>query len=872
LYRFCLNPFIFTRSVVHTFLRTTLLLFVCCLSVYVQAQNTLTAVQGKVTDARTGEGLPYATVQFAGEALGTRTDIDGFFYLETRLKTKKIQVTYVGYTTKEIAVEPGRKQTLNIALEEKSVDIKEITIRPEKYRNRNNPAVDLIEEVFKHKDQNRKEGLDYYSFEKYEKLQLDLNNINDKFRKRWYLRKFQFIFDNVDTNRVNGKVAWPFYLRERLLNVYYRKSPTTAKEYLVAEKQTGFGRDYDIDQEGISGFLNNIYQEVDIYEPTIPLLTTEFMGPLSGNAPLFYRFYIIDTVELEGKKYADVFFAPRNKSDLAFMGNLLVALDSTFAVKKVEMGISKDINLNWVSDLHFEQEFEFMGEGENRRLMLVKDALTMDLNILKRAQGRSLLARKTGYFRNYALGTPLPDSLFRTQIRLMRDTGAVSERPPAYWAERRYLPLNHTERTIDHMIDSIQKVPVFKVVMTTASLLTTGFHRFKNGVELGPVSALYSFNDVEGARFRIGGRTNQRLIRSLRTEAYLAYGLRDQRWKYNVMGTWAFNKRIPRMFPMHQMTVSYLKDLRNPAFGLENWMQDNLVTSFQRGVNDKMLFNEVFRAEYLHEYRTNFSYTLSMQRRNLPPAGSLFYAFLTPDGERINKYDLRMTEAGVSLRYAPNEKFYQGTTYRAAMLTRFPVFSLSYRTGIKGLMGSEYNYHRLAFRFRKMFFIAPLGRSEWTIDLGQTFGRVPYPLLELHQANQSYIFDWYSYNLMNFLEFASDRFGSLMINHNFNGFFLNKIPLIKKLQLREMCNVKLLYGSLSDRNRPTPENGLLVFPADAQGTPLLNTLGKDPYVELSLGLSNIFKFLRVDYVRRMTYTEQPNISRWGIRFSFLAGF
>ncbi len=857
----------------HSILR--FLVVICCLfqSIWIaSAQNApLTIVQGKVTDAQTGEGLPYATVQFTQEALGTRTDIDGFFYIETKQKARKIRASYVGYRSQDLDVKPGEKQQINIALEESSVNIREITIRPEKYRNKNNPAVDLIEEVFKHKDQNRKEGLDYYSFEKYEKLQLDLNNITDKFRKRWYLKRFQFIFDNVDTNRVNGKIAWPFYLRERLTNIYYRKSPKAAKEYLLGEKQTGFGRDYDIDQDGISSFLNNMYQDVDIYEPTIPLLTTEFIGPLSGNAPLFYRFYIVDTIELAGKKYADVFFAPKNKSDLAFMGNLLVALDSSYAVKKVEMGISKEINLNWVTDLHFEQEFEFVGNGENRRLMLVKDALTMDLNILKRAQGRSLLARKTASFRNYALSDPLPDSLFKTQLKLMRDTGEVSKRPPAFWEQNRHYGLNNTEQAIDGMLDSIQRVRAFKLFMATASLLTTGYHRF-GGVEVGPLTALYSFNGVEGSRLRVGGRTNTRLVKNLRLEAYLAYGLRDRRWKYNGIATYAFGKHVPRIFPMNQMTVSYLKDLRNPAIGLENWMQDNLITSFQRGVNDKMLFNEALRAEYMREYRAGFSYNLAAQWRNLPPAGSLIYEYQTADGQIVPKFDLRSTETGLGIRYAPNEKFYQGTTYRSPMLTKFPVFSVSYRTGIKGLMGSEYNYHRLSFRFRKMFFIAPLGRSEWTLDAGQVFGAVPYPLLELHQANQSYIFDWYSYNLMNFLEFASDRFASLMINHNFNGFFFNKIPVFKKLEWREMCNVKVLYGGLSGHNQPAPGNGLLLFPKGIDGKPLLQPLGAQPYVELSLGISNIFRLIRVDYIRRMTYTDKPDISKWGIRFSFMAGF
>ena len=341
----------------------------------------ITSIHGKVVDSRTNEPLPYASVQLPEAKVGTRTDISGNFLLETNRPATQLRISYVGYTTQNLDVQPGARNEITVRLTDETVSLREIEVRPDKYRRRNNPAVDLIGQVFAHKDQNRKEGLDYYNYEAYEKLQFDLNNLSDKFRQRRSLRKFQFVFANVDTNQVNGKVALPVYLRERLLNVYYRRDPQAEKEFITAEQQTGL-KGY-LDEEGISTYLNSLYQSVDIYDANISLLTTQFVGPLSALAPTMYRFYIMDTVEYQGTRCADVFFAPRNKSDLAFVGNLLVALDSTYAVRKVQMGISHDINLNWVSDLHLEQDFDFFGQGESRRLMLTKDEITMDFQLVR---------------------------------------------------------------------------------------------------------------------------------------------------------------------------------------------------------------------------------------------------------------------------------------------------------------------------------------------------------------------------------------------------------------------------------------------------------------------------------------------------------
>lgn len=845
-----------------------LLVTLCLLASNLLAQKSI-AVHGKVIDAQTKEGLSYATIQIPDLNLGTRTDIDGNFLIEVPLTNNQIRVSYVGYTNQTITIKPGQTNELIVGLVDANFNLKEVEVRPDKYRRKNNPAVNLINEVFAHKDQNRKEGLNFYRYEAYEKLQLDLNNVTDKFRNRRALRKFQFIFENVDTNQVNRKVALPVYLRERILNVVYRKNPKETKEYVLGEKQAGL--EGYVDGDGVSAYLNNMYQKVDIYDSNISLLGTQFIGPLSPLAPTLYRFYIMDTLEFQGARCVDIFFAPAIKSDLAFMGNMLVALDSTYAVRKVQMGISKEINLNWVSDLHLEQEFEFFGEGPNRRLMLVKDDISMDFQIVKSEKGRSILGHKTVSYRNYSLNQALPDSLFRNQLAsvIVKD---ATNRTVDFWEENRHNPLSKTENGIYKMVDSVQNVPAFRRASDIAILLLAGYKSLA-WFDLGPVNTFYSFNDVEGFRMRLGGRTNTRLVKNLLAEWYGAYGTKDKIWKYYGGLTYAFTNKVPRNFPMNQLTVAFQNEVQIPGQELQFVQEDNFLLSFKRGVNNKMIYTRSFRADYIRELQKGLTYTFSASRVDQTPGGVLNFDYRTSNDGPIQYLDqIITTEIGGSVKFAPNQKFYQGKTYRIPIDSKYPTFLIGVRAGFKNLLNGGYNYQIVTAKITKIFYIAPLGISDWTLEAGRILGTLPYPLLKVHAANQTYSYQLYAYNLMNFLEFASDKYVELSVQHNFNGLIFNKIPLIRKLKWREVASFKGLYGGLDEKNRPSDTNGQLRFPVDEENKTLTRTLENKPYIEASVGIANIFRLFRVDYVRRLTYVDAPNISKWGIRARFKIEF
>ncbi len=821
-----------------------------------------TSVRGKVLDAGTNDPLPYVSVQFEGTNSGTRTDIEGNFYMETAVPgVTGIKVICVGYETQSAPIKAGQANRLEVRLEEANVGLKEVTVRVEKYRNKGNPAVDLIRKVLDNRDKNRKEGLDYYHFEKYEKVSFALNNITEKTKNSLLFRRYKFIFENADTNKINDKISLLLFLRESLSDVYYRQTPKAIKEYIHGERNVVFKDIFDL--QGISYFINSMYMDVNFYNNAVDLLTMQFISPISPLGPTIYRYYIQDTVPINNTPCVHLYYAPRNKTDLAFMGHLWIALDSTYAIRKIEAGIPKDINLNWVNEMQISQEYDWYGDTpQDRRLMLSKDDIFMDFGLFRGDSTRSLIGYKTTSYNHYSLNRPLPDSLFDTQLGTLRDKGADLH-DSLYWQEKRHLDLSRSEKGLEQTLDSLNRNRSFRRLIGTFRFLFEGYTPI-GGFSVGPVNTFYSFNPVEGFRARLGGRTNYTFSERLMLEAYGAYGFKDQRWKGFGAIRYSFSDAKVRLFPINQIRLWYQNDVKIPGQSLQFVNEDNFLLSFKRGVNNRMFYLQTIGLEYLKEQRNGISYSFTVKNIVHNGAGALLFDY-NDNGETRYKTDLTDTELGVMLRYAPNEKFYEGSTYRTPIINKSPIFELDYEAGVKDVMRGEYNYHSLQFKAKKAFFLSPFGYSIATVEAGRIFGQVPYPLLTIHRANQTYSYQMESYNLMNFLEFVSDKFVSINYFHNFGGVFLGRIPLIKKLKWREVLTVKALWGGLDQRNQPSATNGLLSFPKADDGSTQTFTLEHRPYIEGSVGVANIFRMIRIDLVKRFTYTDHPNVSQLGVR-------
>jgi len=826
----------------------------------VQAQK-LIYFRGTVVDAKTHEPLPFVNIVFVGKNIGTITDYKGEYSIQTQWASNQLQASFIGYKTQIREVSTEKTQVINFEIENESVMLEQVVVaaKRQRYRNKENPAVELIRKVIENKDSNRKEHLDFYEYDKYEKVEFDLNNITEKFRSKKMFRKFQFVFEYVDTSEINGKPYLPVFLKETISKVYYRKSPQSQKEYVAGTNMIGF-HDY-IDNEGVGFMIDNLYQDIDIYANNITLLTNQFISPISSISPMIYKFHIIDTVDVRGIKCIDLAFQPRNKADFAFMGHLFISDDGNYSVIKLDMRISEDINLNFVNDLQIIQEFEHIN---HQSWMLTRDELVIDFNLGKKGAG--MFGKKSVYYGNYTFNKPQPDTTYSGLENTIK-TANHNKREEEFWETQRLTELTKQEENIFTMVDSIQNVPAFKRAMDIVMLLAAGYWNFGK-IEVGPVNTFYSFNDVEGLRLRLGARTSDKFSKRFQLEGYLVYGFKDERFKYSASATWSLNKRPIRENPRHSITAMYQVETNFPGMEMQFINEDNFLLSFKRGVADKILYYNMYKIEHYRDWGSGFSTILNFKNIVQEPGGSLYFDY---DGYSLP--DINSSEISTVLRFAPNEKFYQGMSYRTPIITKQPIFQLSYTQGIKGLFGADFNFGKASLDVFKRIYLSPIGFVNVEVEAGKVLGSaVPFPLLYVHRANQTYSYQLRSYNLMNFLEFVSDEYVSLFAEQHFNGFFFNKIPLIKRLGWREIISFKGIYGGITDKNNPNKTQGLMHFPTDEQGKPTTFTLDKKPYIEVSAGIGNIFKLFRIDLVKRLTYLDNPNVTELGVRVRFKIDF
>lgn len=815
----------------------------------------MTLVKGQVTDADSKQPVPYAGIGVPGTPLGVRSDENGYYEIKSQTAFTQLRFTALGYRSQTIPVKTGKNQTLDIALAPENAQIKEITVKSGKYRNKNNPAVELIKLVVENRDKNRVENLKTFKEEQYEKVLLGLSNLPDKVKEKKVLKGMRFLLDNADTSKLDGLAVVPVFLQENVQDLLLRSDPKRRKILIKGNQQVKFPG--YLEQEGINKALRYLNQDVDLYDNYVVLLTDHFLSPISNLAPMFYRYYPMDTLEESGSKIVRLAFYPRNKTDMLLQGDLYIALDSTYPVVRATFTVNPEINLNWVKTLELQQDFQRLPSG---KWVLAYEDYRMDFGVTRKGAG--LFGQRLVSHREPQINPELPDTLFRDNFAEIEYLPGAERSDSTYWASARHIALNGAEAATYGNMDSLQHTKLFKNTAKALLIATIGYVNTGPNFEIGPINTFYAFNTVEGTRLRFGGRTSSSLSKRFNVDAYSAYGFKDQRWKFGGTGTFALKGTAYNQFPFNLFRVQYQQDIRIPGQELAQAQTNNLFTSFVRGVNDKFLYFNQFKLEHEREFKNHFSYTIGYDHQVQRPAGALH--FDPVDAGQPADDPVTTSKLYLQLRYAPNEQFFQTATYRQTINVDY-VATLRYARGIDGFYGGEYNFQELRASFYKFSNLPPIGYNYLFFEAGAVLGKVPYPLLTIHRANQTYVYQLYSYNLMNFMEFISDRYIAMNMDHNFYGFFLNKIPLVRKLKLREMASVKVLYGAVTPTNIPTEGSGLYRFPSYPDGSPISYTLEAKPYVEASIGISNIFKVLRIDLVRRFTYLDHPGAAKFGIR-------
>lgn len=819
------------------------------------------AIRGRVTDMSTNKGIAGATVSLLHAPNGTSTDSLGYYTLALASQATAIQFTALGYKAVTKPLGADYPQTIDAELEKDFLSLDEVVVSEKgRYRNRNNPAVELIRRVITHKDGNRLGRFDHISFDTYEKTMVAISNIPKFIAQNALTRGYRFAFENVDTSLVPGRSLLPVYLEENLSRQYLRRHPKAIKTVINANKKTELDARY-VNNRDIQTYFNFIYADVDIYENNVLILNKPFLSPIADASPLFYKFYITDTISSSEGRFVEVTFLPRNESDRLFSGKLHITLDGNYSIRRADIQVSRRANLNWVNDVGIIIQFRRHANGT-----YLPASSDMKINFgLNGSKGGAFGYRKVIYS-DYDTASAIPSTVFTGQQ--VSSAPGAEHRSTAYWNDRRPLALTPVEAKTYINLDSLQNNRSFRRTLQLGYLLTQSYVN-AGPVEFGPAEHTYSFNDLEGNRFRIGGRTTNRLSEKIYAEAYGAYGTSDKKFKFfgNVAHT--LNGRKIGGYPAHYIQLTYQHDAREPGQPIGFRNGDSFIRSFRSDEQDKWSYFDVWKLSHIIEFGNHFMLQTSFVSQQEKPAANLHF-ITAANADTVSS--LRTTEMVFDFRWAPHEEFYQRNLERTPIVNRYPVFDLRYRIGLNGLFGGEYRFHNLQLGVSKRVFLSQLGQADINLTSGYIFGTLPFPLLNIPYASKTYALAQDAYTLMNNLEFVSDQYLKLHVEHRMHGFFLNKIPLLKHLRIREVVGFKLLYGDLRPENQPGNNPHTFRLPIDTDGHTSTFMLNRKPYMEANIGVENILNVLRVEYVRRLSYLNHPNIDKGGVRFSVKVDF
>jgi hypothetical protein len=794
-----------------------------------------TKVYGTVTDAQTGEILPFVNVMFQGSKIGTTTDLDGQYEIESYYATDSLSASFVGYRRLSIVIKKDISQQVDFKLSEASTDLPELIVIP----NEINPAHPILKQVIANKHINNREKLESYEYEVYNKMEFDINNLSNKFQKSKVFKKFDFIFDNI--NSTEDKPYLPILISESLSQYHYRKNPKSQKEIIKATRVSG------IDNESVSQFAGDMYQQINVYENHLKLLGRDFISPIANYGLSYYKYYLMDSMNIDGYWCYQLKYMPKRRGELTLDGTIWIH-DTTYAVKKIEGDMAKDANLNLVEELSFTQTFQ---QVEEEVWMLTKDELFISFALTKNKTG--FYGRKATHYSDFVINKPKPDQFYKGLDNIIVEDSAQLK-SKEYWTEHRHDTLTEKEQGIYDMVDTLNDLPIIRSYTDIIKTIASGY-KIMGKFELGPIYSLYSWNPVEGHRFSMGGRTSNDFSKSIEISGYAAYALLDEEFKYGG-GTRFFITKEPRRL----VKLVYKHDVEQVGISSNSFNSANAVTSIaRRNPLNKLVFNTEYRASFEREWTAGLQSTLMFRNASISPLGITPFIKTNPETSTQDSIkNITTSEVSLLIRYAHHEKHVSGEFDRVSLGTKHPTLSVFYTYGIPNVFYSEYEYHKLVFEYKHKFSLGIIGTTKYQFSLGKVWGDLPYPLLELHPGNETWGYNEDTYNLMNINEFVSDEYISFNVHQHFGGLFLNKLPLLRKLKWREVLTFKGIYGRLDQKN--------INLMALADYTTTLKT---KPYMELAAGIENIFSFLRVDAVWRLTYLNHEvdgiKVSPFGIR-------
>ncbi len=812
----------------------------------VSAQS-LTRVKGIVTDAITGDPVARASVMFTGTTTGVSTDKDGVYSLETRENVGHIEVSSLSYDAQTIPVKHGAFNTVDVKLEPSVMQMAVVAVRPGI-----NPAHPILDSVMRYKYRNDPSLKESYQYTTYTKMDLSLAN-KTEFRNKRLQKNFGFVFEKLDTSAITGQVYLPVMITESTSEYYYRKNPRLEREVITASRISG------IDDYNFAQFTGALHADVNVYDNYINLFGVNVPSPLCEHGRAFYEYTLIDRFDVDGRKTYFIYFEPKSLANPVFQGEIYID-EGDWALRSAKMRLAKGINVNWLRSLYVENVNGIVADGST--WFKKQDRIVADLSLSMADSSKliSVMGQREINYSDIKVNTEIPEEVVEKRNNMAVSTD-VLKNDEQFWAGVRPYELTEREKDIYAMVDSVKNVPMFRTVYDVINTFVVGYKK-AGPVEVGTIYKIFSFNKLEGARFQLGLRTNTDFSRTVRIGGYGAYGTTDREFKGGgdiefMLGRQRYSK----------LTLHGSRDVVQLSAGRDLFATGNLFSSiFARGETEKLVMMDKFGIQHQQEWTPGFENTFAFDWRDLSP--SEYVPFTRPDGTSMN--DLRSSEIMLNTRLSKNEVIHNKPFKRVNISTKYPILNIGLAAGLKDVFDSDFEYYRTTLNVDYKFNLPPLGRSHLDITAGKIFGRVPYPLLKIHEGNATYFYDNSAFSCMNFYEFASDTWASLMYEHHFKGFFLGRIPLMKKLQWREVFIYKMLWGTLADKNDGSAPNhtAILNFPDG------MTSVSK-PYIETGAGIENIFRFIRVNAIWRLTHRDShagEEVDNFAINLSMYIDF
>jgi hypothetical protein len=818
---------------------------------FIAISSAQTKVSGMVLDDA-GEPVAFANVLFKNSTEGTITNDNGRFYLESDNNHEILIVSFIGFENQEITLKSRVNYEMEIVLAEAAEQLNEVVLISGKQSKKNNPAVDILRKIWAKKRENGVRKFKQYAFDKYEKVEFDLNTIDSALMQRKIFKGLEFVFQDLDTSRITGKTYLPIFLNETFSKVYGDNSLKEEIEEVLGNKNSGFDNN-----QAIIAFVKDLYQNYDIYDNYLKFFDKSFTSPLSRTGVDTYNYALRDSAFIDNKWCYNIVYYPRRKNELTFKGDFWVN-DSTWAIKNINLEVTKSANINWVKEIYIEQDFEVMNDSV---FLLKRDYMLSDFSFKKKEESRGVYGKRTTVFDNYEFDKAQPKEFYRSKGNPLDPKLIVKD--DAFWEENRLESLNKDEAGIYKLLDTLKTVPKFKSYYNIVSVLGSGYVEIdKWNLDIGTIYDFFGFNDAEGPRVRLGARTYRGQNDLWRVEGYGAYGFTDKKFKHGISGKFLLDQKSRLIVSggnrrdIEQLGVSLTAT--NDVLGRSVASSSLLTVGANNRLTNINLSALNFEIEPITNLRVSVGGTFRTLSSALPNDFSLDYVDATsPTGVAS---EIRQFDFNTLLIFTPGKQTIGYGVERRDVNDTYSTLLLNFTKGTNGFLDSDFNYSKLQFSYNQPWQLGGFGRLMSTIELGKTFGEVPLGLLSVVPGNQTFFSNYGTFPNLDFYEFVTDTYAAVHLEHNFNGRLFSRIPFLRKLNLREIVGLRGVWGDLSDANRALSAPATINTPLRAPSETI--------YYEYTFGIGNIFKIFRIDFNFRGNYLDNPEARPFGVTGTF----